>query len=149
MSLRTRVIAALGAVLFALPAMAQPQISIQDAYARSSGMMAKAGGAFMVILNTGDTDDRLIAVKTDVAKRAELHTNIKGEGGVMQMRKVEGGFEVPAGGEHVLKRGGDHVMMMGLTRPFKQGESLTLTLVFEKSGELTIEVPIDLERGNS
>ena len=146
MLFRTRVIAALGAVLFALPALAGSTITIQDAYARAASPVAKAGGAFMVILNTGDTDDRLIAVETDVAKRAELHTNIKGEGGVMQMRPVKDGFPVPAGGEHVLARGGDHIMLMGLTRPFKDGDTITLTLIFEEAGAVTIDVPVDLRR---
>jgi len=38
------------------------------------------------------------------------------------------------------------VMMMGLTRPFLQGEVITLTLIFEHAGEITIDVPIDNER---
>ena len=146
MLFRTRVIAALGAVLFALPTLAGSTITIQDAYARAASPVARAGGAFMVILNTGDTDDRLIAVETDVAKRAELHTNIEGEGGVMQMRPVEDGFPVPAGGEHVLARGGDHIMLMGLTRPLNDGDTITLTLIFEEAGEVTVDVPVDLHR---
>jgi len=35
---------------------------------------------------------------------------------------------------------------MGLTRPFIHGETITLTLIFEQSGELTIEIPINNER---
>ena len=100
----------------------------------------------MIILNSGATDDRLIAVETDVAKRAELHTNIKGEGGVMQMRRVEEGFAVPAGGAQVLARGGDHIMLMGLARPFNDGDTITLTLIFEKAGAITIDVPVDMRR---
>ncbi len=37
-------------------------------------------------------------------------------------------------------------MLMGLTRPLLHGEVITLTLIFEKSGELTIEVTVDNER---
>ncbi len=146
MSFKTTVAATTAALAIALPALAGSEIAVTDAYARSSGMSAKAGAAFMTILNSGDEDDRLIGVRTDAARLAQLHTHIKGEGGVMQMRRVEGGFSIPAHGEHILARGGDHVMLMGLTRPLSDGETLTLTLTFEKAGDMTITMPVDLER---
>ena len=45
-----------------------------------------------------------------------------------------------------LKRGGDHLMFMGLVSPWEHGGAIKLTLVFENAGEMMIEVPIDLER---
>jgi hypothetical protein len=45
-----------------------------------------------------------------------------------------------------MERGGHHVMLMGLTAPFEQGGAIPLTLIFETSGEVTLDVPIDLER---
>ena len=119
MSLKTTLLAATAAVAFALPAFAGG-IEILDAYARSSGAMAQSGAAFMTIRNSGDTDDRLIAVASDAAARVELHTHLEDENGVMRMREVDGGFAIPAGGDHILQRGGDHIMFMGLTGPFHQ-----------------------------
>ena len=58
----------------------------------------------------------------------------------------EDGFAVPAGGGHMLERGGDHVMLMGLTESLEDGESFPLTLVFEEAGEVVVEVPVDLTR---
>jgi copper(I)-binding protein len=133
----------------ALTAVAAPafaEITISDAYARSSGMKAKAGAAFFMIENSGDEDDRLVSAMSDAAKRVELHTHIEGENGVMRMVEVEEGFAVSAGGAHALARGGDHVMFMGLTAPFEQGNMLSVTLVFEKAGEMVVEIPVDLER---
>ncbi len=46
----------------------------------------------------------------------------------------------------MLKRGGDHVMFMGLNSAWEQGDLLPLTLVFEKAGEIDLEVQVDLER---
>lgn len=37
-------------------------------------------------------------------------------------------------------------MFMGLTGPFVHGETVKATLVFEKAGEIEVEIPIDLER---
>lgn len=121
-------------------------IEVREPYARSSGPAAKAGAAFMMIENTGDSADRLIGASADIAKRVELHTHVADANGVMKMREVEGGIELPAGAMVALKRGGLHVMFMGLTGPMVQGESFPLTLTFEQAGEVVIEVPVDLER---
>ncbi len=146
MSFKTLSLAAAAAVAFALPAFAESTIAVNDAYARVSSKMAKAGAAFMVIENTGAEDDQLVAVSSDVAKRTELHTHLDDGNGNMKMMHVKEGFAVPAGGEHALARGGDHVMFMGLTRGLEHGDVVTITLTFEKAGDVTLEVPVDLER---
>ncbi len=129
--------------LVSLPVFAE--IVISDAYARSASPNAKSGAAFMQIMNTGDTDDRLIDVRSDAAKRSELHTHIM-ENGVAHMIHVEEGFAIPAAGMIMLERGGKHVMLMGLNGPFVDGESITVTFVFEQAGEMDVEILIDLER---
>ena len=100
----------------------------------------------MVLENTGGTDDRLVSASAPIAARVELHTHLDDGNGVMQMREVEGGFAVPAGGRHVLARGGDHVMFMGLTQGLTDGMRVPLTLVFENAGEITVQVPVDNAR---
>lgn len=139
----SRITAALAATLLAAPAWAA-DITIDDAYARASN--AKAGAAFMVIHNAGDTDDRLISAASDVAARVELHTHKDMGEGVMKMMHVEEGFAIPGGGMHSLARGGDHIMFMGLKDAFEQGDTLSVTLTFEKAGEMVVEIPVDLER---
>ncbi|MEL6689431.1 MAG: copper chaperone PCu(A)C [Pseudomonadota bacterium] len=119
---------------------------IHDAYARAATPNARSGAAFMVIMNPTDADDRLIEVRSDIAMRVELHTHTENADGVMQMREVEGGFLIPAGGQHALKRGGDHVMFMGLKESFDQGKEIPVTLVFEKAGEIEAVIAVDLER---
>lgn len=144
MSLKSTLFAALAGLTLAAPAMAQ-EIHVLDTYARSASPMAKTGAAFMLIENIGDAPDRLIAVKSSAAKKVELHTH-REEGGVMKMVHVEEGFELGAGETLFLQRGGHHVMFMGLTEPFEQGKTIPLTLVFETSGEITLDIPVDLER---
>ncbi|MGD9863734.1 MAG: copper chaperone PCu(A)C [Pseudodonghicola sp.] len=146
MSVKTTLFAAAAAALsFALPALAG-DIMVQDPYARASTAMSGSGAAFMMLMNHGDQDDRLVSASSDVAKRVELHTHKEDANGVMRMMEVPEGFPIPAGGMHALARGGDHVMLMGLNRPLAQGDIVTLTLTFEKAGEMTIGVPVDLER---
>lgn len=144
MSLKSKLFAALAATALATPALTQ-EIHVLDTYARSASPLAKTGAAFMLIENIGDADDRLIGAASPAAQKVELHTHIE-EGGVMKMVHVEEGFAVPAGETLVLQRGGAHVMMMGLTESFEQGKIVPLTLVFEKSGEIVVDVPVDLAR---
>jgi copper(I)-binding protein len=64
----------------------------------------------------------------------------------MQMTEIEGGIALAAGETHMMQRGGDHVMLMGLNGPLVQGETVEVTLVFENAGEIVIEIPVDNER---
>ncbi|MFC6639010.1 copper chaperone PCu(A)C [Sulfitobacter sp. JBTF-M27] len=132
-------------MLMAAPLLAG-DIMVKDAYARSSTPSSVTGAAFLILMNEADTDDRLIAAASDVANRVELHTHKQDANGVMQMMEVEEGFVVPANGMHELKRGGDHIMLMGLKRPLEQGEEITVTLTFEKAGEMEVQIPVDRER---
>ena len=103
----------------------------------------QSGAAFMRIQNTGSEDDRLIAARADIAQRVELHTHIIDDIGTMRMVEVEEGFAIPAGGEHLMERGGDHVMFLGLHEAPEPGTDIPLTLVFESGAEITLEVPVE------
>ena len=120
-------------------------IEIHEAYARAARPGAPVGAMFMVIYNNGDTDDRLVSAASPIAKKVELHTHID-DNGIMKMREVEGGFPVPAGGHHELARGGDHVMLMGLTDTLENGMAVPLTLVFENAGKMQFDVIVDNDR---
>jgi len=114
-------------------------LMIENPWSRATA--GRAGGAFMMIHNAGDRSDRLIAARTDVAGLVQLHMTLV-EDGVMKMRQVEGGIEVPADGMAELKPGGFHVMMMGLTGPLEEGASFPVTLTFEQAGAVTIDVRV-------
>ena len=146
MSIRKSLIVAGTSLLLAGTALAQSAIEISDPYARTSQPGAPTGAAFMILKNTGSEDDRLISASSDIATRVELHTHIDMGDGVMKMTEVEGGFPIPAGAEHPLMRGGDHVMFMGLNQPLEQGQTVTVTLTFEKAGDIVLDIPVDLTR---
>jgi copper(I)-binding protein len=94
----------------------------------------------MTLRNTGAAADRLLAASTAVAGTVELHTVVK-EGDVMRMRAVPA-IDVPAGRAVTLQPGGLHVMLMNLRRPLAPGESIELSLVFEKAGRRTVTLPV-------
>jgi copper(I)-binding protein len=115
-------------------------LRIEQPFARATAPTARAGGAYMTIVNSGSAADRLLRVESTVAARVELHTVIK-EGDVMRMREVPG-IDVPANGKAMLAPGGFHIMLMELKAPLKAGDTAAMTLVFEKAGRVEVAVPI-------
>ena len=107
--------------------------------------MARAGGAFLTIENTGDTPDRLLKAASPVAARTEVHTVIK-EGDVMRMREVQA-IELAPKSKTELKPGGYHIMLMELAAPLKAGDRFPLTLVFEKAGAVTVDIVVEKMSG--
>ncbi|NAZ36294.1 copper chaperone PCu(A)C [Rubellimicrobium sp. CFH 75288] len=141
-----RLALALAALLTAPAAWAGEGVEIHDAFAISAGPAAQSGAAFMVIHNHGGPDDRLVRAESPAAERVELHTHEIDADGVARMMEVEEGFPLPTDGELVLERGGHHVMFLGLTEPWEDGDLIPLTLVFEVAGEIELEVPVDRSR---
>lgn len=131
----------------ALPAAAHEisagSILIAHPYVREVPEGAKVAGGYALILNEGTEPDRLLAVSGEIAGRAEIHEMKVDDKGVMQMRKVEGGLEVPAGGELSLEPGSYHFMFMDLQRRVKEGDTFRGTLTFEKAGTVEIEFAVD------
>ncbi|MDQ1901107.1 copper chaperone PCu(A)C [Paracoccus sp. WLY502] len=131
------------AVLSPAAALADDGLMIRDAYVRSTN--PKTAAAFMVVENQQDAECRLTGVSSDAAEVVELHTHAEVDG-VMKMQKVEGGIAIPAGSEHALARGGDHVMLMGLTKPLAEGDTVALTLDFGDCGTHPVEAVLDNDR---
>lgn len=131
------------AALFPLASFAHDAVAVEDAYARASN--PKAGAAFMVLDNHREVACTLVGVSSDVAERVELHTHGEVDG-IMKMTQIEDGINLPAGGQHALARGGDHVMLMGLREPLENGQLVSLTLDFGDCGTVEVEAPVDNDR---
>lgn len=141
---RAAVVTGMSAMGEATPA---PMAGGAEATPMAGGMaaeMAPMGGTsavYMTIANAGGAADRLVAASTDAAATVELHES-KLVDNVMQMAPVPGGIEVPAGGTAELKPGGLHIMLIGLTRDLNAGDTLRLTLTFERAGTITVDAPV-------
>lgn len=119
---------------------AQAEIAVSNPFSRASAPQAKAGAAFMTVtIDAGS--DKLIGASSPVADKVELHTHLM-QDGVARMRPVEGGIDVTAGTPTELKPGGQHIMLIGLKAPLKQGDSFPVTLKFEKAGDVLVTVPV-------
>ena len=111
-----------------------PGVSVERAWARPTPGGATVGAAYLEIIGDEKTADRLIGVSSPVAGRVEVHTHTEVDG-VMKMRKLDG-LDIAPGTSHLLRPGGDHIMLFELKGPLQQGTDLELTLKFEKAGDV-------------
>lgn len=118
------------------------EIQIGHPWTRATPPAAKVAGAFMSFTNEGGTADRLVGGSSPIAEKVEIHT-MEMTGGIMKMRPLADGLEVPAGAKVELAPGGFHVMLIGLKQPIVEGDKVPLTLTFEKGGDIEVELAAD------
>lgn len=116
-------------------------IQIDHPWTRATPPGAHAGGGFLTLTNEGVAADRLVAAVSPIAGRTELHTMTMDDG-VMKMRPLPEGIELPAGATVELAPGGMHVMFMDLAGPIVEGDSVPVTLTFETAGSIEVEMAV-------
>ena len=119
------------------PATAQTSsIRVTEPFARA----APAGRATAAYMSIQGGPDRLTSASSDVAGQVELRETTV-EGGVLSTRPV-GGALINPGVATRLAPGGLHIVLINLKRALKDGDTVTLTLTFERAGRVTVPVPI-------
>lgn len=114
---------------------------IEQAQARATVGSMPNSAAFLQLANKGKTDDALVSASSAIADRVELHM-MSMEGDVMKMRAVER-LELKAGEKIEMKPGqGYHIMLLGLKKPLKAGDSFPMQLSFRKSGKVQLTVTV-------
>ncbi|MCB0914253.1 MAG: copper chaperone PCu(A)C [Actinobacteria bacterium] len=106
-------------------------MTLTDAWVKAadSGMT----GEFGVLTNSGDEEVTIVGGSSPAAGVVELHEVADG-----QMKAIDGGFVVPAGGTLTLEPGGYHVMLMQLTGPIAPGDEVTTTLECSTGGSFEV-----------
>jgi copper(I)-binding protein len=129
----------------------QGDLVIDHPYATPSLAGTRNGSVyFKGLRNRGGQADRLVAAKSAVAERVELH-QMQMDGQVMRMREVPA-IELPARTEVNLRHGGagtHHLMLQGLKQPLKDGDRFDLELVFEKAGTRRVNVWVQTPRSGN
>lgn len=135
------------------------QLSIEDPWTRPA-LIDGNSAAYMVIVNNTESDEILLGALTTAAEAVELHdvvmmdvSEMEGEetqdsgemadsNTAMQMVKQEF-VQIHAGEAVTFEPGGLHVMLIGMQENLIDGDSITLTLIFQNAGEVVIEVPVE------
>ncbi len=131
MTSRTRqsfILAAAAMVLSIVPAVAASDktggpwklgdIVVEQAWARLAPGGSRTGAVYLTIHNKSSSDDLLLAVDSSVAQTTAVHES------------------------NVMRPGGLHIMLTGLSADLKPGLSLPVRMVFQEAGSLDLEVPI-------
>lgn len=143
-------------------------ITVSGAWARPSQAMAGAGAGYLVIKNTGASEDAITGGTSVVAKAVEVHETVDmssalpsasadgmgsgmaspaassgmgsgmGSGGSMMGMQKIDRLVIPAGGSVELKPGSYHLMLIDLTQELKAGTTIEITLNFEKAGPMKV-----------
>ncbi|MFC8129443.1 copper chaperone PCu(A)C [Streptomyces sp. NPDC057302] len=112
----------------------KPELKVAGAFMPVPAMDDMASG-FFTVTNKGAAD-KLTSVTSSIAEHVTLHST---KNNAMKEQKS---FDVPENGELDFARGGNHVMFEALKHKPKQGDKVAVTLHFEKSDPVEIEVPV-------
>jgi copper(I)-binding protein len=115
------------------------EIAVSNAWARATPPGASVGAVYLTLQNRGGEPDRLTGVSSPAARSAMLHQTVE-ENGVSSMR--EGNGSIAPGEALVMKPGGSHIMLMGLTERLLEGQTIDVTLDFEKAGRVNVATKV-------
>ena len=125
-------------------------VQIEHPSATPSLAGVTTGAAYFTALqNTGAQPDKLVSALTPVAASVEMHTMSIDAQGVMRMRQVDGIALAPKESVKMQPGMGYHLMLVGLKRPLKDGESFPMTLQFERAGKVEVKVVVQVPKAAS
>lgn len=116
-------------------------IIVEQAWARLAPGGAGTGSVYLTVHNKSGQDDLLLAVDISVAESTAIYsTTVKD--GVAGMDPMPMGVNLPSHDEVVMRPGGLHIMMTGVSKDSKVGDLLPVKMVFRDAGSLDFEVPV-------
>lgn len=132
----------LAAAAFWLAASAHAgDIAVTKAWARATAPGQEVGAAYFDIVSKSPA--RIVKAESPAAASTEIHTMAM-KNSVMEMRKIDS-LELPAGKTVSLAPGGNHIMLIGLKKPLKEGNKIAVTLTVEKAPKLQEKVEVTAE----
>lgn len=102
--------------------------------------IAGGNGAIYLTLHS-EVAETLVSAATPSAALTEFHESIN-DNGIMRMEPRPDGFEIQADKPAELKRGGKHIMLIGVADTLTAGDAVEITLTFRNHGPVTLMVPV-------
>lgn len=137
---RTTLMASLFACSFSALSAVTDQVQVLDGFVRAVPPGQQVSAAFMTIHNDDMNDHKVVSATSPAAKTVELHTHTN-DNGVMRMRQIPE-INLPAGGDAILKPGGLHVMLIGLTQELTADKPVAVTIKYEDGSEKALSLPV-------
>lgn len=122
-------------------------IKVEEAWSRATSAGQEVGMVGMVL--TSKKEGKLVSVASTAATSTEIHT-MSMDNGVMKMRQIEA-LPLPANQPVTMGPGREHIMLIGLKKPLKAGEkvSVTLTVKYADNTSENIKVEADIRAMNA
>ncbi len=118
-------------------------IFVDHPWARITYSTVTPGAVYFEIENRGETEDRLLSARTEIAEAVEIHKSVHDEDGVVSMKMLKEGMTIPVGEKISFEEGAYHVMLIGLKKPLLEDDKFPLTLTFEKAGEIEVMIHVE------
>jgi copper(I)-binding protein len=115
-------------------------LSVENVWSRP-GFQGDNSAIYLTIRNPGEQGDILLQALSDVAGAIEIHLSKMDSSGVMTMERQDQ-IIIPAQESVEFSPGGLHIMLVNLAQDLSVGDTFPITLVFEKAGELLVEVEV-------
>ena len=96
--------------------------------------------AYPVIRSALALVDTLVAVTSPDADSVRVHRTER-DGGLLVMRRMDS-LQIPPGTPLRMEPGGTHLMLEGLARPFRPGDTVEVRLQFRLNGARTLRLPV-------
>jgi copper transport protein len=115
-------------------------ITIIDAWAPATPGTLATGAGYLTIINNQSSDDQLLSATSPWAETVILHSSTS-DGQMVGMRALESSA-IPAKGSLKFSPGGKHLMLTGLYSPLVAGDTVPVTLRFERAGDVNFMLKV-------
>lgn len=105
------------------------------------GSINRNSALYFEIYNNTGKNDTLFAAESDLAKVVQVHETYNKGNDMKGMRHVDF-VVIPARSKLKFKPGGFHIMLVGLTKDLKVGESGEVTLLFKENGKVQVRAEV-------
>ena len=114
-------------------------VQAEDAWCRPTPNGVLVGGCYVTLVSS--RDDVLVSAASPASPTVEIH-EMSMDGDMMRMGELENGLPLPAGETVQMRPGAEHLMLMALSAPLAEGETVPLTLTFADAAEVTVEAQV-------
>ena len=117
-----------------------PVLRVDGAWVRLAATPKSPAASYFTVFG-GPKADRLLNVSSPVVIRTELHESMS-HGGMMSMKPITGGIDIPAGGAVEFKPGGKHAMMFNVNPGILPPRTLPMIFVFASGERIMVDAKV-------
>ena len=100
----------------------------------------KTSAVYLTIFNNSEKNFKIKSIKTEVAKKAEIH-DVRIKNDIVEMFMIKN-FEIKKKSEIYFQPGAKHIMLFGLKKKLTDGDSFKIIFDFQNNQSVETEVLI-------